>query len=550
MWGPRANALSSLGPTVLPEDLMSLSSLLPELFSFLSSHSIPLARALVVLYFGLLLTLCAYGAHRSQLLWRLKRLTRLKQGVQASSNMLPTDWPPVTVQLPLFNERFVVERLLDAVSRLEYPPEKLQIQVLDDSTDETTTLAASRVAQLQARGLNIALLHRTDRSGFKAGALEAGLSHATGTLIAIFDADFVPPPDFLLRCVPAFDGPRVGMVQARWGHLNAEYSLLTRLQAILLDAHFQIEHASRHAAGHFFNFNGTAGIWRRQCIEDAGGWQHDTLTEDLDLSYRAQLKGWKFRYLPEVVCPAELPADMQAFKSQQQRWAKGAAQVALKLLPRILTHNLPLGIRRDAFFHLTGSLTYVGMTLLALLLPISVWLRERLGSSTQGYESLLWLDGLIFAISIGSVTHFYWTAQGNPPRDEHSLQESSPSILLRLFRIGVVMAVGAGLSLSNAVAVIEALLGRSSPFVRTPKLGIQGRRGRVRGYPLRSSWISGVELMIAAYLGLGIVYAVTLSRWGSVPFLAIFMLGYLYVGTSGWKWRSSRSVVVVAEEVG
>src|SRR5262245_20682974 len=267
----------------------------------------------------------------------------------------PAEWPIVTVQLPLYNEVYVADRLIEAVCRFEYPRDRLEIQVLDDSTDETRGIAELAVRRFAAQGVDVTYFHRTDRVGFKAGALEAGLEVARGEFIAIFDADFIPTSDFLVRLMPHFADPGVGMVQARWGHINQDYSLLTKIQSILLDGHFVLEHGGRHRSGRFFNFNGTAGVWRRKAIDEAGGWQHDTLTEDLDLSYRAQLRGWRFVFVSSLIAPAEVPVEMNAFKSQQHRWAKGSIQTCRKLLPDLLRAKIPLGVKAEAFFHLTAN---------------------------------------------------------------------------------------------------------------------------------------------------------------------------------------------------
>src|SRR6186713_2701891 len=325
----------------------------------------------LVFYFFVLSILAIYGWHRYYL---IRLYTR-------NQDKVPADLPPpalanlprVTVQLPIYNEMYVADRLIDAVCEMDYPRELLEIQVLDDSTDETTEIAELAVRRHAARGFDISYLHRVDRRGFKAGALEAGLKVAKANFIAIFDADFVPPKDFLQKTLPYFTDARIGMVQARWGHLNQDYSLLTKIQSILLDAHFVLEHGGRNRSGCFFNFNGTAGIWRREAIADAGGWQHDTLTEDLDLSYRAQLRGWRFVFLPDVVAPAEVPVEMNAFKSQQHRWAKGSIQTCLKLLPQILHADLPLAVKAEAFFHLTANFNYLLMSLLSVLMFPAMW---------------------------------------------------------------------------------------------------------------------------------------------------------------------------------
>src|SRR6186713_170541 len=312
---------------------------------------------ILVLYFFVLSILAIYGWHRYYLVYLY---TKHRGQVPNPALPPPTrdQMPRVTIQLPIYNEMYVADRLIDTVCEMDYPRELLEIQVLDDSTDETTEIAELAVRRHAARGFDITYLHRVDRRGYKAGALEAGLKVAKANFIAIFDADFVPSPDFLLKTLPHFNEPNVGMVQARWGHINQDYSLLTKIQAILLDAHFVLEHGGRNRANCFFNFNGTAGVWRREAIADAGGWQHDTLTEDLDLSYRAQLRGWKFVFLADLIAPAEVPVEMNSFKSQQHRWAKGSVQTCRKLLPKILRSNLPFGVKAEAFFHLSANFNY------------------------------------------------------------------------------------------------------------------------------------------------------------------------------------------------
>ena len=311
-------------------------------------------------YFFVLVILAVYGWHRYYLVYLYMKHKDQQPVPRGQFETLPV----VTIQLPLYNEMYVVDRLVESVCRIDYPRDLLEIQVLDDSTDETREIAELAVRRFAAQGIDIKYIHRTDRTGYKAGALEAGLQVARGEFIAIFDADFIPQPDFLTRTIQYFTDPKVAMVQTRWGHVNEDYSLLTKIQAMLLDAHFVLEHGSRNRGGCFFNFNGTAGIWRRDAIADAGGWQHDTLTEDLDLSYRAQLRGWQFIFLPDHVAPAELPVEMNAFKSQQHRWAKGSIQTFLKLMPRILQSNQPFRVKAEAFFHLSANFNYPLMCVL------------------------------------------------------------------------------------------------------------------------------------------------------------------------------------------
>ena len=382
---------------------------------------------LLTAYFATLSVLAIYGVHRYYLVYLyFKNRHRTARPAPAPENL-----PKIAVQLPIYNEKYVVERLIDSVCRLDYPRHLLHIQVLDDSTDETAQLAANRVRHHAQRGVSIEHLRRVNREGFKAGALQYGLERTDANLLAVFDADFVPHPDSLRRMAPFFADPAVGMVQLRWDHLNRDYSLLTKAQAVLLDGHFLLESETRCRSGRFFNFNGTAGMWRRRAIEDAGGWQHDTLTEDLDLSYRAQLEGWKFVFLPNATAPAEVPVDMNSFKSQQFRWAKGSMQTAVKLLPRILLGRLPLRVKTEAFFHLSANLAYPLMVVLGILtLPV---LLIRMGQG--GFRSPA-LDLFLFAAATFSVSSFYFIAQ----------KEACSDWRRRVLHLPVAMGLGIGLS--------------------------------------------------------------------------------------------------------
>src|ERR1700681_1378190 len=359
-------------------------------------------------YFFVLIILAIYGWHRHYLVYLYMR--NRDKGPTAATALDPT--PVVTIQLPLYNEMYVADRLIGAVSRIEYPRDCLEIQVLDDSTDETQSIAELAVRRFAAQGLDIKYYHRGDRIGFKAGALEAGLKVARGEFIAIFDADFIPTANFLTALMPHFADATVGMVQARWGHINQDYSLLTKIESILLDGHFVLEHGARNRSGRFFNFNGTAGVWRRAAIADAGGWQHDTLTEDLDLSYRAQLKGWRFVFVSDLIAPAEVPVEMNAFKSQQHRWAKGSIQTCRKLLPQILRAKVPLSVKAEAFFHLTANFNYILMCLLSVLIFPSMVIRYNMG----WYEMLL-IDVPLFFAATFSVCNFYMICQREIHRD-------------------------------------------------------------------------------------------------------------------------------------
>src|SRR6202140_326856 len=415
--------------------------------------------AMMIPYFLVLFVLATYGLHRYWLVYDYYKYARNIPGPPPEA----TRWPRVTVQLPIFNERYVIERLVEAVSHFDYPHEFLDIQVLDDSTDETQQVASASVARFAAQGLPITYIHRAHREGYKAGALEHGLKTALGEFVAIFDADFIPAPDFLRRSIPYFQNEKIGMVQARWTYLNRDYSLLTQVETILLDGHFVVEHGARSRRGTFFNFNGTAGVWRRQAIDDAGGWEHDTLTEDTDLSYRAQLKGWKFLYLPHIECASELPVDMNGFKAQQERWAKGLMQTAKKILPRVMRSNAPFYVKSEAFFHLTANISYPLMVLLSTMLLPAMIVRFY-----QGWFQMLFIDLPLFLASTCSISSFYLVSQ----------RELRPKTWWRTFLyMPFVMATGIGISVRNAQAVIEALLGRKSEFARTPKFNIEGKQG-------------------------------------------------------------------------
>jgi cellulose synthase/poly-beta-1,6-N-acetylglucosamine synthase-like glycosyltransferase len=475
----------------------------------------PSEIAFLCLYFAVMLVVSLYGGHRyvmAYLYFKHKYNTPEPLPFQGPL-------PRVTVQLPIYNEMYVCERLIESVCAIEYPRELLEVQVLDDSTDETREIAAAAVERCRASGIDVRYLHRDDRRGYKAGALEEGLKSARGELIAVFDADFVPAPDFLRRTVPHFSEPRVGMVQVRWGHLNRAFSVLTQAQSIMLDGHFVIEHTARNRSGRFFNFNGTAGIWRRSAIVDAGGWHHDTLTEDLDLSYRAQLRGWQFVFLPEVVSPAEVPVEMNAFKSQQHRWAKGSIQTAKKLLPEIFRSDLPRAVKVEAFFHLTNNLAYLLMVLISVLMPISVVVRY-----SHGWYGVLLLDFPFFVAATLSVCGFYVASQ----------REVGRSWWQRLKYLPFLMSLGIGLSINNARAVIEALFNHQSAFTRTPKHGV-GEKGNGRWAQLRyrGTWVGFqpfLEVAFGCYLSCAVWFVIDRGLWASLPFLVLSQIGFLYVG--------------------
>ncbi|HVR98143.1 MAG TPA: glycosyltransferase [Thermoanaerobaculia bacterium] len=474
--------------------------------------SFPGAPALLAIYYLALAILAFYGVHRLVLVLLYLR-TREQRPVRPPD---PEQWPVVTVQLPLYNEMYVAARLIEAVGRLDYPRDRLEVQVLDDSTDETSEIVARAVEEQRRRGLDIHHLRRADRRGFKAGALAAGLAQARGELLAVFDADFVPQAEFLRSVVPHFSDPGLGMVQGSWAHINRHYSLLTRIEAILLDGHFLIEHTARHRSGCFFNFNGTAGVWRRAAILDGGGWQHDTLTEDLDLSYRSQLAGWRFLYLPELAVPSELPVDINGFKSQQYRWTKGSVQTGRKLLGRVLRAPLPFRVKFEAFVHLTNNFSYALMVLLSLLIfPAMV---ARRGTAIH---LLLLIDLPLFLAATASVLAFYLasqTAAGIPWRQQIRYLPS-------------VMGLGAGLSVNNARAVLSGLFQRGGTFHRTPKYRIE-RRGedwKNKRYRAGVNAALILEIALALYLAGCTVYALAAGMWMSIPFLYVFLQGYAYI---------------------
>ena len=474
----------------------------------------PAETAILASYFFVLVVLAVYGWHRYFLVYLYMKHKDEQPVAKAMLDPLPV----VTVQLPLYNEMYVAERLIDAVCRLDYPRDRLEIQVLDDSTDETSAIAELAVRRHAAHGVDIKYLHREDRTGYKAGALEAGMHVARGQFIAIFDADFLPDPAFLQRTVHHFSDPKVGMVQTRWGHINEDYSLLTKIQAILLDAHFVLEHGSRNRGGCFFNFNGTAGIWRRETIGAAGGWQHDTLTEDLDLSYRAQLKGWQFVFLQDHVAPAELPVEMNAFKSQQHRWAKGSIQTFLKLMPQILRSDQPFLVKAEAFFHLSANFNYPLMIVLSLLMAPSMVIRYNMG----WYEMLL-IDVPLFLAATMSVANFYMVCQ----------RELYPQTWTeRLRYLPLLMSIGIGLAVNNTKAVFEALMHKPSEFARTPKYQIESGADEWVGKKYRQSVSIQplIELGLGVYFTATVFYALANGIYGTLPFLVLFQVGFLYTG--------------------
>jgi cellulose synthase/poly-beta-1,6-N-acetylglucosamine synthase-like glycosyltransferase len=430
----------------------------------------------------------------------------------------PSNTPKVTVQLPMFNELYVAERIIETAAQFDYPLDKLQIQVLDDSTDETVDVIAKKVAEVAARGINIQHVHRVDRTGYKAGALDAAMDQVEGEFICIFDADFVPEPDFLQRTMPYFKNPEIGVVQTRWGHLNKDYSILTELQAFGLNGHFAIEQGGRTASGHFINFNGTGGIWRKKCIEDAGGWEHDTLTEDLDLSYRAQIVGWKFQYCEHVIAPAELPITMSALKNQQHRWMKGGAECFIKMWKRLLfAKNVKFMDRVHGLSHLFNSSLFLFILILSLFsLPIL-----HIKDSFSDLNFIIKF-GSIFIISTVFLMFYYWLAF----RDKTSnVVGSFFRFVGRFFQF---LIVSMGLSLSNTVAVLEGYLGIKSSFVRTPKFNV-AKKGEAKDnkYDKKSLSIINIgEGVLMCVFGFTAINRAIFGDLGMVPFHLMLAIGY------------------------
>lgn len=476
---------------------------------------------IIIGFYGLALTfILAYSLVQLQLVIRYKLSKKKNQFTPELAD--GTDWPMATIQLPIYNEKYVLDRLLKSVTELDYPQEKLQIQLLDDSTDETKELGAKLVHELFEKGFDIQHLHRENRIGFKAGALQEGLTKAKGDFIAIFDADFKPKKDFLKQLLPSFEDPKIGMVQSRWAHLNEKYSLLTKLQAFGLDAHFSVEQGGRNAGDHFINFNGTAGIWRKETIIDAGGWQFDTLTEDLDLSYRAQLNGWKFLFKEEVEAPAELPAEMNALKNQQYRWNKGAAECMRKNLYKVLINkSIRVETKVNAIFHLMNSAIFICVILLALLSLPMMYIKFN-----HPELSTLFNWAGVFLITLPILAYFYWTSE----KRKHS------GVFQFMYRFSSFLSVSMGMSLHNAIAVVEGYIGRKSPFVRTPKFNLENSRDKDLSKNIyldkRLSPLVFLELLLAVYFFLGILLAFRLGDFGLLPFHLLLFGGFSFVGVT------------------
>ncbi|MCX6613867.1 MAG: glycosyltransferase [Acidobacteria bacterium] len=490
--------------------------------TFAGVHSLATFDYLILIpYFVMLAVLSFYGCHRFAM---ISGYFRGKKNMPKEPSRYFTELPRVTIQLPLFNERYVVERLLESASKVRYPEGLLQIQILDDSTDDTAPFTEALVATYVERGFNMEYRHRKNRQGYKAGALQAGIPTATGELIAIFDADFVIPEDFLEKTVHHFTDEKVGVVQTRWTYLNRHFNLLTEVQTMLLDGHFILEHGARAGNGLFFNFNGTAGIMRKAMIEDAGGWQHDTLTEDSDLSYRAQLKGWRFVYLPHVECPSELPVETYSFQVQQSRWAKGLTQCAKKLLRMILDTKLPWRVKLEAICHLTPNVSYPLMIIVsALMLPVMI-VRFYMGP----LEMLL-IDFPLIIANFVSLTAFYLIAQ----------REIDPVGWKRtIWFMPALMAAGVALTISNTKAVLEALFGIQTSFARTAKYNLSDKKVKLEQveYRRKSGWLPFAEIAMGTVFAAMVYYCIESLNLLSIPFLMIFVSGYYWAGfTTLWQ---------------
>ena len=491
----------------------------------------------MTLYTFVLVMVSVYGFHRWALVFLYYRHRHRHTEPKERFDPLPR----VTVQLPMYNEKYVARRIIAETCHIDYPRDRLQIQVLDDSTDETVDIARAAVDAAEAKGFDIEYIHRDDREGFKAGALANGLETATGQFVTIFDADFIPEPSILRRSIDYFTDPKVCAVQTRWEHINRDDSILTRTQAILLDGHFVIEHTARNRSGRFMSFNGTAGTWRREAITDAGGWQHDTLTEDMDLSYRAQLRGWEFVFLPTLTAPAELPTDMAAFKAQQHRWTKGGTQTAMKLLPRIWLSKVALKAKIDATFHLTCFSVHLYMVLLVLMLFPAMYLRSVPLEAGTAWRTLF--DLSIFSLATLSAGTFYVCSQF----------ELFGTWRDALKYLPLLMALGIGMCLSNAKAVLEALRGKESPFVRTPKLA--GRANYDESPSATKPRKRKLDLMPYLELAMGLYMAVcTVAAATSVrslfgaPFLMLFTVGFFYVSLLSFQGQRVRRRAPAADD--
>ena len=466
----------------------------------------------LAVYFCILITVFIYASHRYYMVYLYYKHQKDKPVLKGKLKKLPR----ITIQLPIFNEMYVTRRLITAACNVDYPMNLLDIQVLDDSTDETKEVVKKCVEEYQEKGFDIEWIHRENREGYKGGALQNGLKTVKGEFIAVFDADFVPQKNILQKTIHYFADKSVGMVQTRWSYLNRKYSFLTKIQAIMLDGHFVIEHAARNWSGRFFNFNGTAGIWRKEAIESSGGWQHDTLTEDLDLSYRSQMKGWKFIFLKDELSPSEIPVDINGFKCQQNRWAKGSIQTAKKLLPQIIKSDLPFKVKVEAFFHLTNNISYLLMLVLSVLIYPSMVARINIG-----WFQMIVADVPFLLFATIGISFFYICSQKESYKDWKS----------RLVYLPMLMSLGIGLSVNNSKAVLEAIFNRETEFTRTPKYKIEGKKDKWIGkkYKGQINFLVILELLLGVYFTFNIYFAYINEIYVSIPFLMMFQMGYFYV---------------------
>ena len=466
----------------------------------------------LAVYFFILITVFIYSSHRYYMVYLYYRHQKDKPVLRNTLDKLPR----VTVQLPVYNEMYVVRRLIAASCDIDYPRELLDIQVLDDSTDETKEITRTCVEEFRDKGFDISYIHRDNRAGYKGGALENGLTYAKGEYIAVFDADFVPQRDILKKTIHFFADKSVGMVQTRWSYLNRGYSFITKIQAIMLDGHFVIEHTARNWSGRFFNFNGTAGVWRKEAITSAGGWQNDTLTEDLDLSYRSQLKGWKFIFLKDELSPSEIPVEINGFKSQQHRWAKGSIQTAKKILPSIFKSDLPLKVKVEAFFHLTNNISYLLMLVLSVLIYPSMVARINVG-----WFRMLVADVPFLLFATVGISFFYICSQREAYKDWKS----------RIMYLPMLMSLGIGLSVNNSKAVLGAIFNKKTEFKRTPKYSIEKKKDMWLGkkYKGEINLLVLMELLLGIYFTFNIYFAFINKIYVSIPFLMMFQMGYFYV---------------------
>jgi len=475
---------------------------------------------ILIIYASAMLFIFLYSIVQIQLVYHYLKNKKRDEKIVDPPEM--EHFPFVTFQLPIYNEKYVIERLIESISVMDYPKDKFEIQVLDDSDDETSEIVSNLIKEKARLGLNIQHIQRSIRKGFKAGALAEGMTTAKGELIAIFDADFIPQRDFLLNTIKHFEDKKLGMVQAKWEHVNKNYSFLTQLQAFGLDAHFTVEQSGRNRGGHFINFNGTAGIWRKSCIVDAGGWQSDTLTEDLDLSYRAQLKGWKFKYLESCGAPAELPAHMNALKTQQYRWTKGAAECTRKNLMSVLkSNNFPLNTKLNAIFHLLNSSLFICIVVTSILSIPVLYIKHYFPE----YSLLYKLAG-VFLIGVIFLSIFYFVAFASV---EKKSKRMVPEFLIKF---PLFLSVSMGLSLHNGIAAFEGLIGRTTPFVRTPKFNIQDKNDSWHDNKYvtpKIGKLTYIEILLTCYFAYGLYLSIKLDDYGLFPFILMLLLGYSYV---------------------